>query len=115
MATAPVVEEVKRTGEDAKKLLFQRLFSEDDEIALLKGMLDYSAKTGADPHTDMNGFYDFVKKSIHTNGEDPTFSKAHEQKAFELSKKIWGVSGKVESSTAKSILWCLRVTVVCLI
>ncbi|MFQ6646700.1 hypothetical protein Gotur_019984 [Gossypium turneri] len=128
MATAPVVEEVKRTGEDAKKLLFQRLFSEDDEIALLKGMLDYSAKTGADPHTDMNGFYDFVKKSIHTNvskvqlmdkvrrlkkkfknnvgknkkGEDPTFSKAHEQKAFELSKKIWGVSGKVESSTAKS-------------
>ncbi|MBA0600327.1 hypothetical protein Gorai_006515 [Gossypium raimondii] len=91
-------------------------------------MLDYSAKTGADPHTDMNGFYDFVKKSIHTNvskvqlmdkvrrlkkkfknnvgknkkGEDPTFSKAHEQKAFELSKKIWGVSGKVESSTAKS-------------
>ncbi|TYG99976.1 hypothetical protein ES288_A10G237800v1 [Gossypium darwinii] len=128
MATAPVVEEVKRTGEDAKKLLFQRLFSEDDEIALLKGMLDYSAKTGADPHADMNGFYDFVKKSIHTNvskvqlmdkvrrlkkkfknnvgknkkGEDPTFSKAHEQKAFELSKKIWGVSGKVESSTAKS-------------
>ncbi|KAH1045947.1 hypothetical protein J1N35_036731 [Gossypium stocksii] len=128
MATAPVLEEVKRTGEDAKKLLFQRLFSEDDEIALLKGMLDYSAKPGADPQTDMNGFYDFVKKSIHTNvtkvqlmdkvrrlkkkfknnvgknkkGEDPTFSKAHEQKAFELSKKIWGVSGKVESSTAKS-------------
>ncbi|KAB2010300.1 hypothetical protein ES319_D10G229000v1 [Gossypium barbadense] len=111
MATAPVVEEVKRTGEDAKKLLFQRLFSEDDEIALLKGMLDYSAKTGADPHTDMNGFYDFVrrlKKKFKNNvgknkkGEDPTFSKAHEQKAFELSKKIWGVSGKVESSTAKS-------------
>ncbi|MBA0725579.1 hypothetical protein Golax_022155, partial [Gossypium laxum] len=104
-ATAPVVEEVKRTGEDAKKLLFQRLFSEDDEIALLKGMLDYSAKTGADPHTDMNGFYDFVKKSIHTNVSKVQLmdkSKAHEQKAFELSKKIWGVSGKVESSTAKS-------------
>ncbi|GMJ05379.1 hypothetical protein like AT1G61730 [Hibiscus trionum] len=127
----PAVEEVKKTGEDAKKQLFQRLFSEDDEIALLRGMLDYSAKKGADPCADMNAFYDFVKKSIHTDvtkaqlmdkirrlkkkfennagkgkqGEDRTFSKAHEQNAFELSKKIWGkegISGKVESSAAKS-------------
>ncbi|KAE8681145.1 RmlC-like cupins superfamily protein [Hibiscus syriacus] len=128
---ASAVEEVKKTGEDAKKQLFQRLFSEDDEIALLKGMLDYSAKRGVDPCADMNAFYDFVKKSIHTDvtkaqlmdkirrlkkkfennagkgkkGEDRTFSKAHEQNAFELSKKIWGkegISGKVESSAAKS-------------
>ncbi|MBA0751321.1 hypothetical protein Gogos_000252 [Gossypium gossypioides] len=131
MATAPIVEGVKKTGEDSKKLLFQRLFSEDDEIALLIGMLDYSAKKGADPCADMNEFYEFVKKSIHTDvskvqlmdkirrlkkkfknnagknnkGEDPTFSKPHEQNAFELSKQIWGkegISGKVESSTAKS-------------
>ncbi|KAK9004726.1 hypothetical protein V6N11_042184 [Hibiscus sabdariffa] len=130
-STTPAVEEVKKTGEDAKKQLFQRLFSEDDEIALLKGMLDYSAKKGGDPCADMNAFYDFVKKSIHTDvtkaqlmdkirrlkkkfennagkgkkGEDRTFSKAHEQNAFELSKKIWGkegISGKVESSAAKS-------------
>ncbi|KAG4109952.1 hypothetical protein ERO13_D13G019101v2 [Gossypium hirsutum] len=129
MATAPVVEGVKKTGKDAKKLLFQRLFN--DEIALLIGMLDYSAKKGADPCADMNEFYEFVKKSIHTDvskvqlmdkirrlkkkfksnagknnkGEDPTFSKPHEQNAFELSKQIWGkegISGKVESSTAKS-------------
>ncbi|KAG8502266.1 hypothetical protein CXB51_002184 [Gossypium anomalum] len=131
LATTPAVEEVKKTGEDAKKQLFQRLFSEDDEIALLKGMLDYSAKKGADPCADMNAFYNFVKKSIHTDvtkaqmmdkirrlkkkfennagkgkkGEDRTFSKAHEQNAFELSKMIWGkegISGKVESSAAKS-------------
>ena len=79
----------------------------------------------------MNAFYNFVKKSIHTDvtkaqmmdkirrlkkkfennagkgkkGEDRTFSKAHEQNAFELSKMIWGkegISGKVESSAAKS-------------
>ncbi|MBA0579987.1 hypothetical protein Gorai_022226, partial [Gossypium raimondii] len=118
LATTPAVEEVKKTGEDAKKQLFQRLFSEDDEIALLKGMLDYSAKKGADPCADMNAFYNFVKKSIHTDGEDRTFSKAHEQNAFELSKLIWGkegISGKVESSAAKPIRWCLRVLVVCLI
>ncbi|GMJ10012.1 hypothetical protein like AT1G61730 [Hibiscus trionum] len=130
-SSAPAAEEVKKTGEDAKKQLFQRLFSEDDEIALLKGMLDYSAKKGADPCADMNAFYDFVKKSIHTDvtkaqlmdkirrlkkkfennagkgkkGEDRTFSKAHEQNAYELSKKVWGkegISGKVESSAAKS-------------
>ncbi|XWS27467.1 hypothetical protein CRYUN_Cryun26dG0117500 [Craigia yunnanensis] len=130
-ATAAVVEEVKKTREDTKKQLFQRLFSEDDEIAVLKGMLEYFDKKGADPCADMNAFYNFVKKSIHTDvtkaqlmdkirrlrkkfennagkgkmGEDRTFSKPHEQKAFELSKMIWGndgITGKVESSAAKS-------------
>ncbi|XWS16802.1 hypothetical protein CRYUN_Cryun33cG0011500 [Craigia yunnanensis] len=130
-ATAVVGEEVKKTGEDAKKQLFQRLFSEDDEIAVLKGMLEYFDKKGADPCADMNAFYDFVKKSIHTDvtkaqlmdkirrlrkkfqnnagkgikGEDRSFSKPHEQKAFELSKMIWGkegITGKVESSAARS-------------
>ncbi|MBA0725574.1 hypothetical protein Golax_022152 [Gossypium laxum] len=50
--------------------------------------------------TSLHRLLTFSKK-----GEDRTFSKAHEQKAFELSKKIWGkegVSGKLESSTAKS-------------
>ncbi|MBA0867319.1 hypothetical protein Goshw_029229 [Gossypium schwendimanii] len=109
LAIAPVVEEVKKTGEDAKKLLFQRLFSEDNEIALLKSMLAYSAKKGADPCADMNGFYDFVKKLSHidvTKAQMMDKLKAHEQNAFELSKNIWGkegISGKVESSTDKKI------------
>ncbi|OMO92674.1 hypothetical protein COLO4_17402 [Corchorus olitorius] len=123
--------EVKKPGEDAKKHLFQRLFTEDDEIAVLKGMLEYADKKGADPCVDMNAFHDFVKKYIHTDvtkaqlmdkirrlrkkyennvgkgkkGEDRTFNKPHEQKSFELSKKIWGkdgISGKVESSAVKS-------------
>ncbi|XWS10234.1 hypothetical protein CRYUN_Cryun39dG0057900 [Craigia yunnanensis] len=129
--SAAVVDEVNKTGEDAKKQLFQRLFSEDDEIAVLKGMLDYLAEKGVDPFADTNAFHDFVRKSIHAgvskaqlmfkirrlrkrfennagkgkNGEDRTFSKPHEQKIFELSKKIWGkegITGKVESSAAKS-------------
>ncbi|XVF79331.1 hypothetical protein PTKIN_Ptkin14bG0212900 [Pterospermum kingtungense] len=128
---AASVEEVKKTGEDSKKQLFQRLFTEDDEIAVLKGMLDYSEKKGSDPLADMNAFYDFVKKSIHTDvtkaqlmdkirrlkkkfennagkgkrGEDRTFSKDHDREAFKLSKMIWGedgISGKVESSAARS-------------
>ncbi|MBA0813617.1 hypothetical protein Gohar_027450 [Gossypium harknessii] len=50
--------------------------------------------------TPLHRLLTFSKK-----GEDRTFSKAHEQKAFELSKNIWGkegFSGKLESSTAKS-------------
>ncbi|KAK3008580.1 hypothetical protein RJ639_014579 [Escallonia herrerae] len=101
--------------EDPKKL-FQRLWSEDDEIAMLKGMIEYTAKKGADPVVDMNVFYDFIKKSLHFDcsktqladkvrrlknkyvnnarkekkKKGRTFSKAHEQKAYEISKDIWG-------------------------
>ncbi|PSS10336.1 Transcription factor [Actinidia chinensis var. chinensis] len=106
----------KKTGDNAKKQLFQRLWSEDDEIVILNGMAKYAAEKGADPVADMNGYHDFIKKSLHVdvsktqlsdkvrrlrkkyenktgkgkNGEDPSFSKPHEQKAYELSKKIWG-------------------------
>ncbi|KAI4299240.1 hypothetical protein L6164_032717 [Bauhinia variegata] len=107
----------EKRGDDSKKL-FQRLWSEDDEIAILKGMVEYSAKNGADPHKDPNAFHDFIKESLHVdvskvqlmdkirrlkkkyennagkkNGEDRKFSKAHDKKAFELSKKIWGTEG----------------------
>ncbi|KAG2688114.1 hypothetical protein I3760_09G079100 [Carya illinoinensis] len=104
----------KSAGEEKK--LFQRLWSEDDEIAVLKGVLDYTEKRGADPSTDAAAFHEFVKKSLHVDvsknqlmdkirrlrkkyknnagrgkkGKEPTFSKPHEQKAYELSKKIWG-------------------------
>ncbi|KAL4318593.1 hypothetical protein GQ457_18G011160 [Hibiscus cannabinus] len=130
-ATAAVAEEVKRTGEDTKKLLFQRLFSEDDEIAVLKGMLEYYDKKGVDPCADMNAFYEFVRKMIQADvtkahlmdkirrlrkkfennagkskmGEHWIFSKPHEQKAFQLSRKIWGtegIYGKIEPSSARS-------------
>lgn len=102
--------------EKKPKQLFQRLWTEDDELAILKGMLDYYSKKGTDPSADMNAFHDFIKKSLHVDvtrnqladkirrlkkkyqnnasrgkeGEDPVFSKPHEHKAFELSKKIWG-------------------------
>ncbi|XP_010241033.1 PREDICTED: STOREKEEPER protein-like [Nelumbo nucifera] len=106
----------KKSGDDAKKQLFQRLWSEDDELMILRGMVDYHSKKGADPWTDMVGFHEFIKKALHVDvnknqladkirrlkkkyktnvgrrkgGKDPLFSKSHESKAFELSKKIWG-------------------------
>ncbi|XP_061370085.1 STOREKEEPER protein-like [Gastrolobium bilobum] len=109
-----VEEDGKKSGDDPKKL-FQRIWSEEDEIAILKGMVEFASKTGMDPIKQVNDFHDFVKKSLHVdasvnqlkekirrlkkkfetnagkgkNGEGPKFSKAHEQKSFELSKKVW--------------------------
>ncbi|PON84285.1 DNA-binding storekeeper protein-related transcriptional regulator [Trema orientale] len=108
-------DESKKSGGDDSKKLFQRLWSEDDEIVILKGMTDYAAKKGADPSADMSAFLDFIKKSLqldftktqladkvrrlkkkfeNNDGKKkykPT--KPHEEKVFELSKKIWGSEG----------------------
>ena len=77
-------------------------------------MLDYRAIHDSDPAADVAAFYKFVKTSPHMEvtkaqlvdkmkmlrkkycnnarqgkkGKDPTFSKPHEQKTYELLKKI---------------------------
>ncbi|GMP66962.1 hypothetical protein CsSME_00027105 [Camellia sinensis var. sinensis] len=90
---------------EEKKFTINRLWNEDDEIT-----------KGSEPHADMGAFHEFIKKSLRADvsknqlvdkvrrlkkkyqinaekGEDPTFSKPHELKTFELSKKIWGNGG----------------------
>ncbi|XP_054795063.1 probable transcription factor At1g61730 [Prosopis cineraria] len=117
-------EDGRKAGDESKKL-FQRLWSEDDEIAILMGLAEYAAKTGEAPLKDINGFHDFIKKSVHVdvsneqlankirtlkrkyvknsqkgkNGEGPSFSKPYDKKVFELSKKIWpdeGANGGID-------------------
>ncbi|KAJ8752358.1 hypothetical protein K2173_003994 [Erythroxylum novogranatense] len=120
-----------KKSEDAKKQLFQRVWSEDDEIAVLKGIIEFNETKGIDPAKDMNLFYDFIKKSLHFDvtlaqlkdkvwrlkkkfghhvvkgkkGEDKIFAKPHDQKAFKLWKQIWGSEKSggvgVQSSDAK--------------
>ncbi|PRQ52882.1 putative transcription factor GeBP family [Rosa chinensis] len=111
--------------EDTKK---GRLWGEDDEIAILKGMIDFKAKKGIDPSSNMGAFHEFLKRSLkadvsknqlmdkarrlkkkyHTNaekgenGEGPVFSKAHELKSFDLSKKIWGAEANGGDDSAKN-------------
>ena len=77
-------------------------------------MLDYRPIHDLDPAADTAAFYEFVKKSLHMEvieaqlvdkikrlrkkyrnnakrgkkGKDPTFSKPHERKTYELLKKI---------------------------
>ncbi|KAL2232310.1 UNVERIFIED_CONTAM: putative transcription factor, partial [Sesamum indicum] len=93
----------KKSTDDSKKLLFQRLWSDDDEIVILKGMIDYVTKKKSDQVTDLNAFHDFIKKNLHVDvtrtqlqdkirrlrkkyennkskekeGKDRTFSKPH--------------------------------------
>ncbi|KAH6790505.1 hypothetical protein C2S51_005511 [Perilla frutescens var. frutescens] len=110
----------KKTAEaetsEKKSNIFQRLFSEDDEIVILKGLMDYTTRKKLDPMADLNAFHDFIKKNLHIDftrtqlqdkirrlkkkfennknkekeGKERTFSKPHEQKAYDLSKMIWG-------------------------
>ncbi|GER51227.1 DNA-binding storekeeper protein-relatedtranscriptional regulator [Striga asiatica] len=99
-----------------KKQLFQRIWSESDEIALLNGIMQFRAEKKCDPHDNMDSFHDFIKKNLHfdvtrtqlrdkmskmkkkyTNNkrkeqEDKgrTFTSQHEQEAYDLSEKVWG-------------------------
>ncbi|KAI7982803.1 Prefoldin subunit 6 [Camellia lanceoleosa] len=81
----------KKTGDDMKKQLFQSLWSEDDEIVILKGKIEYTAKKRFDPLVDINAFYDFIKKLLYIN-----VSKA------QLSEKVRRLNKKYENNASKS-------------
>lgn len=109
--------------EEGKKVSgsgINRLWSEDDEISILQGMIDYQSAKGSDPYSDMSLFLESIKKNLSVdvsknqlidkvrrlkkkyknnlekgrNGDDPVLLKPHEQKSFVLSKKIWGNEAK---------------------
>ncbi|XP_022851586.1 STOREKEEPER protein-like [Olea europaea var. sylvestris] len=104
-----------------------RLWTEEDEIALLKGMINFKSQKGVDPYADMGVFFYYIKQKLQViffraqmsskisrmkkrflnalekgeNGEDPIFSKPHDCKAFDLSKKLWGAA--VEKSKGSNM------------
>lgn len=102
--------------EDVKKGSgIQRIWSDDDEMALLKGMVEFQSKKGIDPIAEVAAFHEYIKNNLQIevstvqltnkirtvkkkfqtnlkkgeNGEDPVFNKPRDLKIFELSKKIW--------------------------
>lgn len=89
-----------------------RLWSEDDEVAILKGMIDYQNEKGSDPWANLEAFLRFIKENLHVDvnkdqlkskikrlkskyhgnvekGKD-FVGKEHDSRIFDLSKKIWG-------------------------
>ncbi|KAL1192916.1 putative transcription factor [Cardamine amara subsp. amara] len=114
-----------KKGEENKKSHFQRLWSEEDEISLLQGMIDYKADTGKSPYDDMNGFFEFMKKAISfevskvqfgdkirglkkkylgksKKGKEVIFTKAHDKNCLKLATHIWGSDGLGLESAVKS-------------
>lgn len=116
-----------------KKQLFQRLWSEDNEIELIQGMINYVNEKGKDPVVDVNDFHEFVKKTLHVDVNNRqvitkvrrlkkkyknnvaraenqrkvrSFSNPHEKKMYELSKSLWGNDSNknvVMSPTTKKV------------
>ncbi|KAK9136536.1 hypothetical protein Sjap_007130 [Stephania japonica] len=103
---------------DDSRRLFQRLWTDEDEIGLLQGFLEYTTQRGFKNsvyHHDTAPFYDQIKTRLQldfnknqlveklrrlkkkyrnvmarfTSGKDFNFKSPHDQATFEISRKIW--------------------------
>lgn len=119
----------QNTGEESsKKPLFQRVWSDEDEITLLEGMIEYWEKRGVDPAANINSFHAFIKERLQLdavpgqlvtkmrnskkkfknneakvkNGKEKIFTKPNEQRAFELCRKLWGSEEGIMRETSNS-------------
>ncbi|KAL3834918.1 hypothetical protein ACJIZ3_009654 [Penstemon smallii] len=110
-------------SDSSKKVHIQRIWSEEDEIVILKGMLDYTAKKKSNPVADPEAFLDYIKKNLHievsknqlqdkirrlkkkyetSKSKGRNFSKPHEMEMFVLSENIWGKNEKGKETGAAS-------------
>lgn len=113
-------EEKKPPQFDESRRLFQRLWTDEDEIELLQGFLDYTTQRGSNHH-DTALFYDQIKSKLQLDfnknqlveklrrlkkkyrnvlnkidsGKDFSFKSPHDQATFEISRKIWSSTGKI--------------------
>ncbi|VFQ61249.1 unnamed protein product [Cuscuta campestris] len=106
-------------GWDESRKLFQRLWTDEDEIELLQGFLQYTTQRGATNsshhHHDTAVFYDQIKSKLQldfnksqlveklrrlkkkyrtvaskmVDGKEYVFKSTHDQATFEISRKIW--------------------------
>ncbi|KAG2322861.1 hypothetical protein Bca4012_058332 [Brassica carinata] len=112
-----------KIAEETKKPSSQRLWSEEDEISVLQGMIDFKADTGKSPYEDMDRFYELTSKSISFEASKIQFvdkirslkrkymgkvkqgveslAKDHDIKCLKLAKHIWGSHGMALNSNVK--------------
>lgn len=118
-ATTTVVEEKKPLAFDDSRKLFQRLWTDEDEIELLQGFLEYTTQRGgissSSHHHDTTAFYDQIKSKLQLDfnknqlveklrrlkkkyrnvmskmgsGKEFVFKSSHDQATFDISCKIW--------------------------
>lgn len=126
---AKTSEPSENDGGGQKRPLFQRLWSPDDEITVLSGLVEYRSKKGTLPSShEMEQLHNLIRGSLQVevsnnqlndkirrlkkkfetnvgkgkNGADPTFSKPQERSLFEHSKKIWGAKKIVSEDAGAS-------------
>lgn len=101
---------------DYSRRLIQRIWTNEDEIELLRGFLEFTTQRGSTNYNVTKEFYDQIrsklqvefnknqlsdklrklkrkyKRVLEKNNPDKEFSfkTAHEQATFEISRKIWG-------------------------
>ncbi|KAL2942437.1 hypothetical protein RDABS01_030787 [Bienertia sinuspersici] len=114
----PIVTPEKKPQIDDSRRLFQRLWTDEDEIELLQGFLEYTSSRGTNSsghHHDTAAFYDQIKSKLQlefnknqlveklrrlkkkyrnvlskmSSGKDFVFKSPHDQATFEISRKIW--------------------------
>ncbi|EOA16743.1 hypothetical protein CARUB_v10004944mg [Capsella rubella] len=84
-----------------KNSLFKRIWSEEDEILLLKGMVDYRSSTGKTALEDVNGYFETVKNSISFEVSISQFSSKVKSLKGKYLKKITKMKDAGESSVKK--------------
>ncbi|KAJ0809712.1 putative transcription factor GeBP family [Helianthus annuus] len=108
--------EPKKPLDDSRRL-FQRLWTDEDEIELLQGFLEYTTQRGANSshHHDTTAFYDQIRGKLQlefnknqlveklrrlkkkyrnvlaktSGGKEYVFKSPHDQATFDLCCKIW--------------------------
>jgi len=111
----PIEEKKPPPPLDDSRRLFQRLWTDEDEIELLQGFLDYTSQRGSSHHNDTALFYDQIKSKLQLDfnknqlvekirrlkkkyrnvlnkigsGKEFSFKSPHDQATFEISRKIW--------------------------
>ncbi|CAD5332903.1 putative transcription factor [Arabidopsis thaliana] len=108
---------------DDSRRLFQRLWTDEDEIELLRGFLDYITNhRGNSSHPpDTAPFYEQIKSKLQlefnknqlveklrrlkkkyrnvmskfSSGKEVFFKSPHDQATFDISRKIWNQTGKI--------------------
>ncbi|KAL0744393.1 hypothetical protein Bca4012_085906 [Brassica carinata] len=109
---------------DDSRRLFQRLWTDEDEIELLRGFLDYVTThrgNNSSHPPDTAPFYELIKSKLQlefnknqlveklrrlkkkyrnvmskiSSGKEVFFKSPHDQSTFEISRKIWNQTGKI--------------------